>query len=373
MRIERLDIFSFPVPFNVVFRHASASRAQAENLIVAAYSDCGQVGYGEGCPRDYVTGETVEGGAAFIRIHAAPIIDAVTDQESLRTWIETHKDLIDENPAAFCAVETAILDLIGKVRKCPVEDLLGVHRLAGDYTYSAVLGDAPYLAFRWQLYRYRRRGFRDFKIKISGNAKRDRRKLAPFGTASGASSRVRLDANNLWTSIDSCVGHISALPLTPFAVEEPLQPGDLDGFSQVGKECRTKIILDESLLRVDQLDALGSADTWIANIRVSKMGGIIRSLELARRAASLGIGVIVGAQVGETSILTRAGMIVMNAAGPDLVAAEGAFGTYLLSRDLASPCLMFGDGGILPAERLGSGETAGFGLRIDSHALVPVA
>jgi hypothetical protein len=102
------------------------------------------------------------------------------------------------------------------------------------------------------------------------------------------------------------------------------------------------------------------------------MGGVIRSLALARRAASLGIGVIVGAQVGETSILTRAGMIVMNAAGPDLVAAEGAFGTYLLRRDLASPCLMFGDGGLLPAERLGSGETAGFGLRIDSHALVPV-
>ena len=227
-------------------------------------------------------------------------------------------------------------------------------------------------ALTWQLYRYRRRGFRDFKIKVSGNLERDRRKLTSFDTTSSASPRVRLDANNLWTSVDSCVGHITALPLIPFAVEEPLPPGDLDGFCQVGKECRTRIILDESLLRVDQLEPLESADTWIANIRVSKMGGIIRSLELARRAASLGIGVIVGAQVGETSILTRAGMIVMSAAGPDLVASEGAFGTYLLRRDLASPCLMFGDGGVLAAERLGLGETAGFGLRIDSHALVAV-
>ena len=60
MRIQRLEVSSFPVPFRAVFRHASASRAQAENLIVAAYSDCGKVGYGEGCPRRYVTGETVE-------------------------------------------------------------------------------------------------------------------------------------------------------------------------------------------------------------------------------------------------------------------------------------------------------------------------
>jgi L-alanine-DL-glutamate epimerase-like enolase superfamily enzyme len=373
MRIERLEIFSFPVPFKVVFRHASASRARAENLIVMATSDCGRVGYGEGCPRDYVTGETVEGGAAFVRRYGAAIADAVTDPESLKSWIATHNDLIDQNPAAFCAVETALLDVMGIVEACPVEDLVGVRRLAGEYAYSAVLGDAPYLAFRWQLYRYRRRGFRDFKIKISGDFDRDRRKLTPFRTSAGASSRVRLDANNLWTSIDSCVGHVSALPLTPFAVEEPLQPGDLDGFSRVGKECRTKIILDESLLRVDQLEALESADSWIVNIRVSKMGGIFRSLELGRRAAALGIGVIVGAQVGETSILTRAGMCVMNAAGPHLVASEGAFGTYLLRRDLASPCLMFGDGGVLAAELPGIGDLSGFGLEIDSQALVPVA
>ena len=70
MRIQRIEVFSFPVPFRVVFRHASASRARAENLIVAAHADTGEVGYGEGCPREYVTGETAAGGAAFIRRHA---------------------------------------------------------------------------------------------------------------------------------------------------------------------------------------------------------------------------------------------------------------------------------------------------------------
>ena len=372
MRIERLELFSFPVPFKVVVRHASASRAQAENLIVAAYSECGQVGYGEGCPRAYVTGETVKGGAAFVRLYAGKIADIVEDEESLRTWIGAHRSLIDENPAAFCALETAILDLLGQIRQCPVEDLVGVPRLAGDYTYSAVLGDASYLAFRWQHYRYRRRGFRDFKIKVSGGLGRDRRKLAVFENTKDTSTRVRLDANNLWTSADPCVLHILALPLTPFALEEPLQAGDLDGFNQVGKACRTRIILDESLLRVDQLETLDGNGRWIVNLRVSKLGGVIRSLEIADRAVELGIGIIVGAQVGETSILTRAGMIVMSAMKPDLLAAEGAFGTYLLRRDLVSPSLMFGDGGVLTAERAGIGDLPGFGLQIDSQALVPV-
>ena len=81
------------------------------------------------------------------------------------------------------------------------------------------------------------------------------------------------------------------------------------------------------------------------NVRVSKMGGIGRSLEVVEAAAKLGVGVIVGAQVGETSILTRAGLTVMQAARQSLVAAEGAFGTHLLREDLTEESLMFGDGG----------------------------
>ena len=88
MHIQRLEVSSFPVPFRAVFRHASASRARAENLIVAARSDSGDIGYGEGCPRQYVTGETVESGAAFIRKHASSIIDRVTDAQSLRAWAD---------------------------------------------------------------------------------------------------------------------------------------------------------------------------------------------------------------------------------------------------------------------------------------------
>ena len=87
MRITRLEIFSFPVPFKVVFRHASASRTQAENLIVVAHSDSGNVGCGEGCPRHYVTGETVQGGFGIIREYTDSITESVHDELSLRAWI----------------------------------------------------------------------------------------------------------------------------------------------------------------------------------------------------------------------------------------------------------------------------------------------
>ena len=59
-----------------------------------------------------------------------------------------------------------------------------------------------------------------------------------------------------------------------YAVEEPLTAGDLAGFERVSEECGVRIILDESLLRASQLDALSHPERWIVNVRVSKMGGI---------------------------------------------------------------------------------------------------
>ena len=373
MRIRRLDVSSFPVPFRVVFRHASASRARAENLIVAAYSDTGQVGYGEGCPRHYVTGETVEGGAAFIRQYSASLADSVTDVPTLQNWADAHREVIDRNPAAFCAMEIAVLDLLGKESAVPVEELLGLPRLAGRFPYTAVLGDSPYLAYWWQFRRYWQRGFRDYKVKMSDDRERDRRKLRLFSNRKDPGLRVRLDSNNLWASPDQCLSHIAALPHQAYAIEEPLGEGDLAGFRQVGVECGSRIILDESLLRADQLDSLEDPELWIANLRVSKMGGILRSLEVARKAAGQGLGVIVGAQVGETSILTRAGLTVMHAVRPSLIASEGAFGTHLLRRDLTTESLMFGRGGEIAVEQTGLAATPGLGLEVRGEDLAALS
>ena len=364
MQINRFSAFTFPVPFKVVFRHASASRDRAENLIVAAHAEDGGVGYGEGCPRDYVTGETVPGGLAFIRSHADALVADVRDVASLRAWIAEHHEAIDLNPAAFCAMETAMLDLFGQASAQCVEELVGLPRPSGVFRYSAALGDAPYPAYRWQLHRYRKRGFFDFKVKLSGNPARDRRKMLALA---GVAARIRLDANNLWASATDCIRHLAGLPGQPFAIEEPLGVGDLEGFRAVGEASSMRVVLDESLLRAEQLEALPDPERWIINLRVSKMGGILRSIDVARQASRLGIGTIVGCQVGETSILTRAALPVMRCAGSNLVAAEGAFGTQLLQRDLTTPALMFGEAGLLETTDVPQGP--GLGLVVSPKEL----
>ena len=53
------------------FSHAAATRTLTENVIAQITDGEGRFGYGEGCPRGYVTGETAIGSAAFVRFPRA--------------------------------------------------------------------------------------------------------------------------------------------------------------------------------------------------------------------------------------------------------------------------------------------------------------
>ena len=59
MRLTTLEISRVEIPFRVVFKHASAERRQTATVWVEARAATGQVGLGEGCPRSYVTGESL--------------------------------------------------------------------------------------------------------------------------------------------------------------------------------------------------------------------------------------------------------------------------------------------------------------------------
>ena len=186
---------------------------------------------------------------------------------------------------------------------------------------------------------------------------------------------VRADANNLWADADTAAAHLSRLGFRFCALEEPLKAGDHAGMARLADELETRIILDESVLGRTQLDRLQDrADTWIVNVRVSKMGGLVRSLALLPELRRRGIGLIVGAQVGETSVLTRAALTVAAAGRDILIAQEGAFGTHLLARDVVDTPLMFGAGGMLEAS-LAAPPQPGLGLavRIEPEDLRDIA
>jgi L-alanine-DL-glutamate epimerase-like enolase superfamily enzyme len=362
-RLRSLHLKPLHIPFVVAFRHASAERSETSTLWADVALESGVSGCGESCPREYVTGETLDTAHAFFTRHEPAIRQHILDLASLRQWIASNAQEVDANPAAWCAIELAILDAFARDGHETVERLLSLPELDGAFRYTAVLGDAPPQAFKAAADQYRRFGFSDFKLKLSGDLERDRSKMAVMRGLDTDPVRVRVDANNLWSDADEAIRFLRSLDYPLFAIEEPLGPNQYDQLAHMSGALGCPIILDESLLRVEQAAALPDPPTcWMINVRVSKMGGLLRSLSVVEAARRSNFGLIVGAQVGETSLLTRAALTVARAAGDGLVAQEGAFGTRLLAHDVCDPPLMFGPSGILDTAAFPALRRTGFGI-----------
>ena len=191
MRIADITARALHIPFKVAFTHAGASRTTTQSILAIALAQEGGTrgkdapkalrasptgdtpglgrpcaGVGEGCPREYVTGESVASALAFVAAHRHDWLSSIRDVATLSEWVERHRAVIDAAPAAWAAVELALLDLIGQLEGRPVESLLGLMPLAGCFRYTAVLGDGTTATFHAQLDNYLRAGFRDFKIKL---------------------------------------------------------------------------------------------------------------------------------------------------------------------------------------------------------------
>ncbi|MDB5809124.1 MAG: hypothetical protein JWN94_1246 [Betaproteobacteria bacterium] len=363
MLIKSIRGFSLSIPFKAAFKHASAIRSSTLSVWVEASTEGGICGFGEGCPRAYVTTENLTTAHRFFVENTDGWLHSIHDVETLRDWCLNKSEAIDKNPSAWCAAELAFLDLIGKCTDKAVDELLGLSPLNGRYLYSAVLGDDSADAFERQLNRYMQVGFENFKIKLSGDHERDLEKVRILENLNVSPGKVRADANNLWQDAESAIRFLDALKFSFYGIEEPLRSCDYQGMLKIAEALNTNIILDESFTRIDQLDRIvDSPDRWIINVRVSKLGGLLRSLNIIERARRQGFRMIIGAHVGETSILTRAALSIANNSRDILLAQEGAFGTHLLENDVAEPPLMFGERGVLDLSK--SPQRAGLGLSI---------
>lgn len=358
---------NFEAPLRFSFKHASAERRAAAAVLVEV-REGRLAGLGEACPRTYVTGETEESVLTFLGEHAERLAHRANTVDSLRKLIDEERELIDQNPAAFCGLETALLDLIAHRENVPVEALLGLPKLASPLHYSAILGDAAPAKTRLLTMAYQLAGFRDFKAKLSDDPKRDAARFSMLPSR----APLRLDANNLFTSEADCVGHLAKLKRPFWAIEEPLTVEDTEGQKAISHQAGIRIILDESLVRVDQLPQYEeNADAFVANLRVSKGGGVIRTTDLGKAAQAIGMDVILGAHVGETSILTRAAMTVGQALTKPPLAREGAFGRILVTEDVTPSSVRFGYGGRLDPVRRRFNTLPGWGFSHVTDTITP--
>ncbi len=363
MKVARIEVFAVDIPFRVKFSHSLKERTSSESIIVRLTLDSGHVGYGEGLPREYVTGETVESAARTIHSLIAPYLYPQNFPDSgmaLSCLGGLGEHIAGCSGAAQCAVELAFLDALGKGCGKSVADLFGGPKRDKVFYTGVVSGGSVSSVVKYGMI-YKILGFRYIKVKVGGGE--DIRKLMILRRILGDRVDIRVDANCAWRLEEArkMIAEMRAIGVK--AVEQPLAAGDFDGMALLTRDSGIDIVADESLVTVsDAIRLAESKACSIFNIRISKCGGLFNSFKIKEIANKHGIKCQLGCQVGETSILSSAGRMLA-LLWPDVKYLEGSYGKYLLRDDIAQNSIHFG--------LLGTGKKlsgSGWGLDISNAA-----
>jgi muconate cycloisomerase len=260
--------------------------------------------------------------------------------------------------ASRAALELALLDCRLGARGWSLARLLPPRRRA--VVYSGIIGAGSVAEARARARQLRVVGIPHVKVKVGADD--DVARVRAVREVLGPGVSLRVDANGAWTPGQAREVLAAIAPLRIAAAEQPLPRGPVADWGRLRAATGVPLMADESLVTTEDAEALIAARAVdYFNVRVSKCGGLARSLEMARRAARAGIGVQVGAQVGETAILAAAGRHLA-AALPDATFVEGSFGTLLLEADVTPDSVRFGHRG---EARLLTGPGLGVAVRED--------
>ena len=350
MKLVAATLYALRIPFVESFSHSARERRWSDSVVVRVRDDAGAEGFGEGSPRPYVTGETVESMLDHLASELWPRVahrevPPADDLEAVDLWLpETHIAGPLAPHASRAAFEMAVLDCTLRRAGRPLGALMPPRRQC--VTYSGVVTAGPVARAVQHARQMRTIGLRHIKLKVGFED--DVARVTLVLEALGPEASLRLDANGAWTferavEVLTAVAHLGIA-----AVEQPLPRGPVEGLARLRQAVPVPIMVDESLVTRTDAEALIAARAAdFFNVRVSKCGGIARSRALASAALAAGVGVQVGSQVGETAILSAAGRHLA-AALPAVEFVEGSFGTLLLAEDVSLESVRFGYRGEAP-------------------------
>lgn len=350
MKIASACIYALNIPFVESFRHSLSERNHSDSIIVKVTTDSGISGFGEGVPRSYVTGETCDTSVDHIKSKLLPqIVGIQLDGIAIKHALAEINKLIPESTvegavvwnASRCAVELAVIDCFFRSHNLPVSVVMPP--VSQVVTYSGVISAGSIAKVEKMAQLCKLAGFKFIKMKVSGAA--DVERVAVVRNILGPSVSIRLDANTAFNQ-KSAVSFLKSIEKYDIAcIEQPIPRGNPSELAALRALSPIPFMADESIVTIrDAQELIENKAVDYFNLRLSKCGGLYKTIAIADLARSSGIGIQLGCQVGETAVLSAAGRHLA-AYLKDLRFIEGSYSTHLLVEDISGKAIVFGPGG----------------------------
>lgn len=209
--------------------------------------------------------------------------------------------------SAKSAVDLALYELAVAMAATTLSEFLGckVSEVESDVTIPlSKIEEIPELLAA-------RSEFTSFKVKL-GSEKMEFRveKIQLIREIIGINSGIRIDPNQAWSVEESIefLEEIEHRELSIEYLEQPISAHNKAGLAQIRSQSNTKIMADESIFTVFDLEELARLNAVdLINIKIIKTGGITPALEIITRAQELGINFSIGTMMeGDKGVLAAA-------------------------------------------------------------------
>jgi L-alanine-DL-glutamate epimerase-like enolase superfamily enzyme len=350
MKINKISIHHLQIPMRIRFAQSNSDAKRSDSVIVKLETEAGTVGYGESCPRTYVTGED------FVSVYLdLTSLEEELYQRSFDSFDDIYEYVCFDLPnrigmASICGLELAMLDAWSRETQTSLIDVLG-GSIRDTYDYTGVIPFGNTAKLKPIISRFK---FKEVKIKVNSDLEDNLDRVQQIRDIVGPEVPIRVDVNSGWNFADGLEQTMRLIEQNISCIEQPFDPAKDSAMAYLNENYGEwiDIMADESLTTYESACRLIEEKTCNRfNLKLSKNGGILNTLRIYELAQQYGIPCQVGAHFGETSILTAAGLIFASVAG-ELRAMEGGLGTYLLERDVCSEPLMIDFNAQIKGERL---------------------
>lgn len=283
LTIKSVETWAEKVPLTRPYTIAFKTFDSVEMVFVRLTTANGLQAVGSGSPVPSITGEHPQQCRDALTGHAESLLKG-TDIRQLNSLMRQLDKHLPETPAARSAIDIALYDLLAKVLDVPLAAYLGqVHHTLPT---SITIGIKSIDEAMEEAAEYISAGFNTIKVKTGSAVEHDIELLHKLRESIDETIRIRVDANQGYTSADLIKFVDQTTPLNIEFIEQPLPADADDTMRELAEEYRMPCMADESLFGpahaielVHPPHPFGSF-----NIKLMKCGGIFPALQIANIA-----------------------------------------------------------------------------------------
>lgn len=277
----------------------SRNSSDVKNNVFVKYTRNGVVGIGEAAPNIRYN-ETPESTIEVIQ-KAIPVVEKFDPWHFVDLGYAI-RELAEEQTAAKCAIDIAIMDWVGKSLKIPLYKFLGLDKNKAPITTFSIGIDTP------EVMQQKIREAAQYpilKIKVG----RDNDEEIMRAVREVTDKPLRVDANEGWKNKEEALEKILWLEkLGVEFIEQPMPAAMLEETRWLRERVHIPIIADEAVKKAADIPTLAQAYDGI-NIKLMKSGGIQEALRMIWMARSLGMKIMLGCMIESSCAIAAAAHI----------------------------------------------------------------